>query len=128
MTKKLIATAAILGFLSVMLGAFGAHGLKKSVSPEAILVFETGVRYQMYHALFLVIVGSLPMISEKAKSAILYLVIAGIILFSGSLYFISTREITGFEIGPFGLLTPIGGLLLLVSWFWLFVDILRKKT
>ncbi len=127
MTKKLIITGAILGFLAVALGAFGAHGLKKSVSPEIILVFETGVRYQMYHAFLLLVVGVMAIVSESAKKAILYLVIAGTMLFSGSLFLISTRDITGFEIGKLGILTPIGGLLLLVSWFWLLVDILRKR-
>lgn len=67
MNKKLITTAAILGIIAIVLGAFGAHALKKVLSVEELATFETGVRYQMYHALFLLCLGSIISISEKAK-------------------------------------------------------------
>lgn len=69
MNKKIITVAAVLGAIAIVLGAFGAHGLKKLISPESIVVFETGVKYQMYHALFLLFLGSTPLVSDKIGRA-----------------------------------------------------------
>ena len=86
MNKKLLITGTILGLLSVILGAFGAHGLKALISAENIQTFETGVRYQMYHALLLLFVGSSSLIQPKNKTLIFYLTVIGIVFFSGSIY------------------------------------------
>lgn len=89
--------------------------------------FETGVKYQMYHALFLLFVGTTSAISESAKKVIYFTTLSGVVLFSGSLYFIAVNNFLPFNFKPFGFVTPIGGLLFLTAWFWLFVNINRKN-
>lgn len=127
MDRKIIATAAFLGLVSIILGAFGAHALKKVLDISELNTFETGVKYQMYHALFLLFIGTNNTISNKAKKVIFYTIIFGVLLFSGSLYFLAINRILPFDIRPFGFITPIGGLLFLAGWFWLFVNFYRKN-
>jgi len=127
MDVKIIKSAAILGFIAIALGAFGAHSLKKLVGISELNTFETGVRYQMFHALFLLFVGTTNSISDAAKKVIYYTTLVGILLFSGSLYLVALNSILLFNFKPFGFITPIGGLLFLTAWFWLFVNICRKK-
>ncbi len=116
MNKGILIAGAVLGALAVILGAFGAHGLKNLVDPESVKTFETGVKYQMYHALLLLFVGGNTFISNSTKITIMYLVIAGIILFSGSIYGLSTNSLTSFDFRKIGFITPIGGALLIASW------------
>jgi len=104
--------------IAVMLGAFGAHALKAKLQTDMLQVFETGVRYQMYHSLALIFIGIL---SEKIKTkSISYagnLFIAGILFFSGSLYLLSTKEIfAGGSLKFLGPVTPLGGLCFLAGW------------
>ena len=127
MDKKIIKTAAILGFIAIAFGAFGAHSLKKMVGALELNTFETGVRYQMYHALFLLFVGTTNIISESAKKVIYLTTLSGILLFSGSLYLLALNNFLPFNFKPFGFVTPIGGLLFLTAWFWLFVNFYRKN-
>lgn len=127
MDKKIIKTAAILGFIAIAFGAFGAHTLKKMVGVLELNTFETGVRYQMYHALFLLFIGTTNLISEAAKKVIYSTTLSGIVLFSGSLYFLALNSFLPFNFKPFGFVTPIGGLLFLTAWFWLFVNFYRKN-
>lgn len=127
MNKKLLLLGTILGLLSVVLGAFGAHGLKALVSAEAVQSYETGVRYQMYHALLLLVVGSHNLVSSKFKTIIFYLVLSGIILFSGSIYGLATNTLTTFNFKLIAFVTPIGGLLLILSWVILLINILKIK-
>lgn len=128
MERKIISTAALLGMIAIVLGAFGAHALKNVLNLEELNTFETGVKYQMYHALFLLFIGTTNLISEKAKKTILYLVITGIIFFSGSIYLLATNSLTAFDFKVIGFITPIGGLLLILAWFILFLNILKKKA
>ncbi|SFE43418.1 DUF423 domain-containing protein [Flavobacterium xueshanense] len=128
MKRKLIITAAILGMIAIILGAFGAHALKKALSIEQIVTFETGVRYQMYHALFLLFIGLLDNVTEKTKKTIFFLVVFGIILFSGSIYLLATNDLTAFDFKSIGFLTPIGGLLLIMAWGVLLASSLNKKA
>lgn len=128
MDRKIILTAAILGFITIILGAFGAHALKAVLTIDQLSTFETGIKYQMYHVLFLLFVGTNQAITEKAKKTIFYLVVIGVILFSGSIYLLSTSTITHINISSIGFITPIGGLLLIVAWFWLFIDFFKKKS
>ena len=128
MNKTILLTAAILGVTSIILGAFGAHGLKALISPESVQTFETGVRYQMYHALFLLFVGSTTYISVKSKTKIFYLVVVGVLFFSGSIYGLSTNVLTGFDFKTIGVITPVGGLLLIVAWVLVFIDFLKKQN
>lgn len=104
---------AILGFLSVFLGAFGTHVLADMITPERLGTFETAVRYQMYHALALLIIGALPF---KANRAVL-LLFSGTVVFSGSLYLLVATNIS-----ILGAVAPIGGLLLLSGWVTLFLS------
>ncbi|GGG39016.1 DUF423 domain-containing protein [Bizionia arctica] len=128
MNKKILIAASILGVLSVILGAFAAHGLKESISEQALGTFETGVKYQMYHALLLLFVGSSTYVSLSSKKAIFYLVLVGLICFSGSIYGLATNELTSFNFKSIGFITPIGGLLLIISWIILLINFLRIKT
>jgi uncharacterized membrane protein YgdD (TMEM256/DUF423 family) len=128
MDRKVISTAAALGMIAIVLGAFGAHALKKVLGAEQLATFETGVKYQMYHALLLLFVGTSQSLSEKMKKTILYLVLAGVLLFSGSIYLLATDELIAFDAKAIGFVTPIGGLLLIIAWFCLFIDFIRKKS
>lgn len=127
MEKKILLAACILGFLAIIFGAFGAHALKKTLTPDQLNSFETGVKYQMYHALFLLFIGMTQIITLKEKAVLFYLVLIGILFFSGSIYILTTSSITGIKSKIFGPITPVGGLFLLVSWAYLFYAILTKK-
>ncbi|RZJ57007.1 MAG: DUF423 domain-containing protein [Flavobacterium sp.] len=127
MDKKIICAAAVLGALGIILGAFGAHALKKILEHDSLVAFETGVRYQMYHALFLLFVGTTTLVSAKAKKAILTLVLIGVIFFSGSIYLLSANVLFPVDFKPFGFITPIGGLLLITAWVILFLQIIRGR-
>jgi uncharacterized membrane protein YgdD (TMEM256/DUF423 family) len=128
MNKPIVITALILGALSVILGAFGAHGLKDLLEPETLKTFETGVRYQMYHALFLLFTGSTTMISFKTKRWVFYLIIIGVIFFSGSLYGLATNDLTTFNFKAIGFITPIGGFLFILSWIIVLIDVFKAKN
>ena len=106
MDKKIISTAAFLGMLAIILGAFGAHALKKVLSIEQLSTFETGVKYQMYHALLLLFIGLTDKITDNIKSKIYNLIIIGVILFSGSIYLLATKNITNLDFSIIGVATP----------------------
>ncbi|MFE3872705.1 DUF423 domain-containing protein [Flavobacterium sp. ZS1P70] len=127
MDKKIISTGAFIGMLAIILGAFGAHALKKVLSIEQLSTFETGVRYQMYQALFLLFIGLMTNLSQKTKKTIYNLVLFGVILFSGSIYLLATNTLTTFDFKVIGFLTPIGGLLLILAWGLLFWNVTKKK-
>jgi uncharacterized membrane protein YgdD (TMEM256/DUF423 family) len=127
MSQKIVVTALILGALAIALGAFGAHGLKKFLSIEQLNSFEIGVRYQMYHALFLLFVAQTNFITDKQKMIVFLLTLFGILFFSGSIYLLATSTITNIKSKFLGPITPIGGLLLIFSWFYLFYCIIIKK-
>ncbi len=128
MHKTIIGAAAIMGLLSIILGAFGAHALKEILSPDQLVSFETGVRYQMYHALFLLFVGTTGKISDKQKKTVFMLTLVGVIFFSVSIYLLSTKAVTGIDFSFLGPITPIGGLFLIIAWATLFFSVLRQKT
>lgn len=128
MAKKIFSTAALFGAIAIILGAFGAHALKKVLSIDELATFETGVKYQMYHALFLFFVGLCPMVSGRAKKVIYYLTLTGVIFFSGSIYLLATDSLNNFNFKIIGFVTPIGGFLLILAWIWLFVGFLKKKS
>jgi uncharacterized membrane protein YgdD (TMEM256/DUF423 family) len=129
MKKTILVTASITGLIAIVLGAFGAHGLKELISLEAQNTFETGVRYQMYHAIFLLFVGGSPLISEKVKKAIFCFIVFGVLFFSGSIYGLATNNLSSFNFKTIGFITPIGGLLLILAWSCLIVNflIINKK-
>jgi len=113
---------------AIILGAFGAHALKKVLTEEALVTFETGVKYQMYHALFLLFLGTTALVSDVVKKKVFQLVVVGVVFFSGSIYVLATRTITGIDFRPLGIVTPIGGVLLILGWTALLWNLtLRKK-
>lgn len=129
MNKKILVTASILGIISIILGAFGAHALKELISTDMQQTFETGVRYQMYHALFLFFVGSTSTISDKSKKYIYYLVVMGVVLFSGSIYGLATNNLTeGFDFKSIGFVTPVGGLCFILSWSLLLMSFIKINS
>ena len=125
MDKKIISTSAILGMVAIILGAFGAHALKKLLSVEQLTTFETGVRYQMYHALFLLFIGTTTVIRQKLKKTIYNLTILGVVFFSGSIYLLATNSLMPIDFKIFGFVTPIGGIFLISAWFLLFFDLIK---
>ena len=128
MHKGYIKTAAILGALSVAIGAFAAHTLRGAISDFALEIFETSVKYQFYHVFALLAVGII--YKEFPNKLIKWsgrLFIAGIILFSGSLYIltaIKASNLTGYD--WIGAITPIGGLCFILGWIFLFLGISEK--
>jgi uncharacterized membrane protein YgdD (TMEM256/DUF423 family) len=127
MYKQALISGTLLAAIAVVLGAFGAHGLKAVVTPERLQVFETGVRYQMYHSFALLITGILyaqfPVRRLRVATTLFHI---GITLFSGSLYAIVFAGISGTSIGPLGILTPIGGVFLILGWVALAFGIMHK--
>ena len=128
MNKTILVTASLFGILSIVLGAFGAHGLKDLISTEAIQTFETGVQYQMYHAIVLLFIGNTSLIQQKTKKILLYLIIFGVLLFSGSIYSLATNTLTSFDFKTMGFITPFGGLLLIISWTLLLISFFNMKS
>jgi len=128
MNRQAIITGSLLAALAVVLGAFGAHGLKSVVEADKLLVFETGVRYHIYHSFALLITGLLyaqfPV--RQLRLAILFFIL-GIALFSGSLYAIVFLSVSGASIGPLGILTPIGGLFFILGWVLLSLGVVGRK-
>lgn len=112
---SLLAGTALL-FLAVVIGAFGAHGLKNFVTPEKLVTFETGVRYHFYHAFGLVLLGLYQLHSTAKLKVAHYSFIVGIILFSFNCYFYAISEIK-----VFAMIVPVGGTLFILgwgNWFW----------
>ena len=129
-SKQILMIACILGALSVILGAFGAHGLTDKISPEKLETFKLGVSYQYYHVAALLACGILSKISTSERllgyAAVLFII--GIFCFSGSLYLLSTRELTGLGtltpiLGP---MTPIGGLFLIGAWVMMGIAVIKS--
>lgn len=118
MHKGYLVTASIIAALAVILGAFGAHGLKQVVPPETVSTFETGVRYQFYHSFALFACG---MLFDKCKRSWVrfaaFAFIAGIVLFSGSLYVLTIVKATEtVGLTKLGIITPFGGLFFIAGW------------
>lgn len=126
MDKTLRIAGSLFGLTAVVIGAFGAHGLEKLLDNAALATFETGVKYQMYHALLLLIVPVFAL-SEKVKKTIAILLITGILLFSFSIYGLATNDLSSFDFKKIALLTPLGGTLLIGAWAVLVTQFIRKK-
>lgn len=120
--KNILSIAALSGMLCVVLGAFGAHGLKPLLSADMLAVYETGVRYQFYHTLALVLVALL-YFQHPAKDLLraAYLFIAGMVLFSGSLYALALVSTVSDGFHWLGAITPLGGTAFIAGWIFLFV-------
>jgi uncharacterized membrane protein YgdD (TMEM256/DUF423 family) len=116
--------AAILGLLTVIIGAFGAHMLKEKLEPESLQSFETGVRYMMYHALALLFINTTSLLNEKNKKQISILFFVGILFFSGSIFAIALDLVSAKKIW---FITPIGGLFFILGWLLAAVAFFRTR-
>ncbi|MCA1763796.1 MAG: DUF423 domain-containing protein [Cryomorphaceae bacterium] len=132
MNRTFISIGAALMAVAVILGALGAHALESVLSADQLDSFKTGVRYQAWHAISLMVVQLIPAnhLSDKAKRWISVLFILGILFFSFSIYGLSTREATGLGswVSVLGPITPIGGVLLIGAWIYLAAALARPKS
>ena len=121
--------ATIFGATGILLGALGAHALKSMLDVNQLQSFETGVRYQMYHALFLLLLALLQK-SALIKSAtpIRNITIVGVFAFSGSIYLLNLQHVIGVDLSFLGPITPLGGLALISAWLLVFMQALRFKA
>jgi uncharacterized membrane protein YgdD (TMEM256/DUF423 family) len=129
MNKTFLSAGALSGIIAVILGAFGAHGLRKIASPEVIDAFKTGVQYQMYHTLALLVVA---IVYDRLQNNWVkwsgYLFSMGIIFFSGSLYLITGLKAYEKTVPVVvGIITPLGGLVFILGWISLLVGSLTKR-
>lgn len=121
-STQMIRAAALFGFSAVLFGAFGAHGLKSKITSEMLAVFEVGCRYHLAHAIaLLTLAGCAPFLKESTLRWVTRCWVTGMIVFSGSLYLLA---LTG--VRAWGMVTPIGGLLLILGWMFLFLGTVRK--
>ena len=129
MQKGFLKLGALLGAISVVLGAFGAHTLKQFISEKSLLTFETGVRYQFYHAIALLFTGIL--YKEFSNKSLLWagrMFSLGILIFSGSLYFLAIVNLTeNAGLKGIGAITPLGGACFIAGWILLFIGVSKKN-
>ena len=123
--NKNLTLAAVLGMVTVILGAFGAHRLKEILSPESLESFETGVRYMMYHVLVVLILNSNNLIDTKQKNRLSALFFMGILFFSGSIFVITLGLVPASSIW---FITPLGGVLLIIGWALLAFSFFKKNS
>jgi uncharacterized membrane protein YgdD (TMEM256/DUF423 family) len=129
MTKNILIKAGIFGVMAVLFGAFGAHALKKILTPEHLASFQTGVHYQLMHAVVLLFLFLLiNKFESKHFKIAANLIFWGVILFSGSIYILTLKNIIGLEVLKFaGPITPIGGLLLITGWVFIVLGGIKLK-
>lgn len=116
MSTFTLVAGSLFGTLAIVLGAFGAHAFKKLISAERLASFEVGVRYQMYSALVLLIIGFQLDFDQYSERLAVYGIVAGTILFSVSIYFLSFAEYWKKNLKFLGPITPLGGLLMIIGW------------
>jgi len=130
MKKSMLIKGSILGGLAVVLGAFGAHALKEVLTPEQLISFETGVRYQMYHSLVLILLFIISLkVNHVFFNRAAQFIFWGVLLFSGSIYLLTIKNILGIEflkyVAP---ITPIGGGLIIVGWLFILLGSFKIKV
>ena len=122
--NKNLSIASFLGLTAVVLGAFAAHSLKESLTADEMEGLTTGIRYQMYHAIVLLFLNGYHGCSDRLKNRISVVFFTGILLFSGSIYAI---YLLGIPAKSIWFITPLGGLLLIIGWFWMFLFFLKRS-
>ncbi len=127
MKQLVLVIGAIYGATSVILGAFGAHAFKKILPVEKLVSFETGVQYQMYHALLLIIIGAFLQFQTGLEKGAAWSIIVGSFLFSVSIYFLSFADHWGINLKFLGPITPLGGLFMIIGWFLLIYNFIKMK-
>jgi len=125
-TENSIKTAILFCLSAVILGAFGAHALKEVLSESQLSSFQTGIRYQFFHGLAILVLSFNMNYFTDRLSSIIKIMSAGIILFSFSIYLLNIQDLVGFPMSFLGPITPIGGLLLITSWILLFFSIKKQ--
>jgi len=128
MNRKIILTASFFGAVAVILGAFGAHGLKNVIAADQLAIWSKGVEYQFYHTFALLFLSTFARFRNKLVDFAYYCFTVGIIFFSGSLYLLATREVLQLSwVNIVGPITPLGGLLLVTGWIFLFFAALKNR-
>ena len=129
MNKRIVSTAAVFGLIAVILGAFGAHTLKERIGVAELATWAKGVEYQFYHVFALLFLATLGKLHSKFVGYAYWFFSFGILFFSGSLYLLSTREISHIQalnfIGP---ITPLGGLFFILGWVMLLIAALKHDN
>lgn len=118
----------VFAVVSVVFGAFGAHTLKSMISTDALATFEVGVRYQMYHALALIILGMTHLITRAVQKPVFIFFTLGIFLFSGSIYLLSLNTVLPFDARVIGFVTPLGGACFILGWLYFLLKIIKLKS
>lgn len=126
MNQTVLITAALFGITAILLGAFGAHAFKKLISEEKLQSFEVGVRYQMYAALTLLIIGYVGDFSVYSMRLSYYSISLGTFLFSTSIYLLSFSDFWKIRLRFLGPITPLGGLILIIGWISLLVSFINS--
>ena len=127
MEKKLLMTGSIFMVIAVVLGAMAAHALEDYLNVDQMNSFQTGVRYQIYHGLTMLIVSQVKWLTSRSKKVLWILFLCGTILFSFSIYLLSTTAITGLDLRFLGPITPVGGLLFISGWIYGIIKISSFK-
>jgi len=128
MNKSIVISGIVMLVIAIVLGAFGAHALKEHLTLEKLNTFEVGVRYQVYHGLAFLILG---MNADRVQFSLklpIGLIFAGLLMFSGSIYFLAIQEMLGVSLKFLGPITPLGGLFMIMGWILFLVKIMRSKA
>lgn len=127
MKQLVLAIGGLYGMTSVILGAFGAHAFKKILPADKLASFETGVKYQMYHALLLIIIGLFLQFQTTMEKSAAWSIISGTFIFSVSIYFLAFADHWGVNLKWLGPITPLGGLLMIVGWTLLIFYFVKRN-
>lgn len=127
MKQTILIVGGLYGMLSVILGAFGAHAFKSMISADKLASFEVGVRYQMYHAIVLLILGFFLNFDTSIEKWSSLCIIIGTFLFSVSIYFLAFSEYWNINLRFLGPVTPLGGLFMIVGWALLITFFVKNK-
>ncbi|QPH39749.1 DUF423 domain-containing protein [Pedobacter endophyticus] len=128
MNKRIILTASFLGAVAVLFGAFGAHGLKALIDAPSLEIWQKGVDYQFYHTFALLYLSTFARYRNKLINIAYFCFTFGIILFSGSLYLLATKNLLNLDfVNIIGPITPMGGLLFVLGWIMLFFAAVKDK-
>lgn len=128
MERKLLIVGCSFAVIAVILGALGAHALEKVLEPQQLKSFETGVRYQLFHAIALIAFSQVNILTDSSKGVLLYLFAIGIVLFSFSIYGLSVSKWLKISLKLLGPITPLGGLSLISGWFFALWKIISHNS
>lgn len=128
MNKSIVIIGIVMLVIAIVLGAFGAHALKEHLTLEKLNTFEVGVRYQVYHGLAFLILGFSADKFQFSLKLPTRLIFVGVLMFSGSIYFLAIQEMLGVSLKFLGPITPLGGLLIITGWILFLIKIMRSKA